>query len=136
MSVLSEVRLDGAGFTAGGARPANFPIDVATLGTDTLLVAFARGVAVIGISSPVAPHVLHVIDVRGKAVSIDTRGRTAAVAVAGPNPAVVILEFSGVAPPVTKQIALPPGTNPAGIAFTGARVAVAARNRGVLLVDR
>ena len=136
VAVLSELRLDGAGFTSGGAKPANFPIDVATFGADTLLLAFAKGVAVIGISNPAAPQILRVIDIGGKAVSIDTRGSTAAAAVAAPNPAVVILEFSGRAGPVLKRISLPPGTNPAGVALTGSRVAVAARGRGVLLIDR
>ena len=136
LSTLSELRLDGAGFTAGGAKPANFPLAAGMFGTDTLLIAFARGVAVVGISNPEAPRILRVIDVGGKAVSIDTRGTTAAVAVAAPNPAIVILEFSGAAAPVTKRISLPPGTNPAGVAFSGTRVAVAARERGVLLIDR
>ena len=136
LSTLSELRLDGAGFTKGGTKPANFPLSAKTVGTDTLLIAFARGVAVVGISNPEVPQLLRVMDVGGKAVSIDTRGRLAAVAVAAPNPAVVILDFSGTGPPTTKQIALPPGTNPAGIAFTGARVAVAVRERGVLLIGR
>lgn len=136
LSTLSELRLDGAGFTKGGAKPANFPLAVQMFGADTLLIAFARGVAVVGISNPEAPLLLQVIDVGGKAVSIGTRGREAVVAVAAPNPAVVILEFNGSGPPNTKRISLPPGTNPAGIAFTGARVAVAARERGVLLIDR
>ena len=109
---------------------------VKLFGADTLLIAFARGVAVVGISNPAAPHLLQLIDVGGPAVSIDTRGSVAVVSVAAPNPAVAILEFSGTGLPTAKRISLPPGTNPAGIAFTGARVAVAARERGVLLIDR
>ncbi len=53
---LGSLKLDGAGFTAGGVKPANFPIDAAMIGSDTVLVAFARGVAVIDVSSPSAPR--------------------------------------------------------------------------------
>jgi len=136
VSTLGRLRLEGAGFTKGGAKPANFPIDVAMMGRDTVLVAFARGVAVIESSNPSTPRLLQVLDVGGKAVSIDARGRHAAVAITGPDPAVVILEFGDTSMPVTRRLTLPPGTNPAGIAFGGVRVAVAARERGVLLIDR
>jgi hypothetical protein len=134
VTAIGKLPLDGAGFTAGGAKPASFPIDVAAFGTDTLLVAFARGVVIVSIQDPSSPRVLDLLTVGGKAVSIDTRGTSAAVAVAGPNAAIVFIEFGGSAP-VIKRLPLPPGTNPAGIAFTGARVAVAARDRGVLLFD-
>jgi hypothetical protein len=132
---LGSLKLDGAGFTAGGAKPASFPIDVALLTPDTLLIAFARGVAVVNVANPSSPQLLRIIDAGGKAVNIDVQGQLAAVTVTGANPAVVLLDFS-LAEPLIRRIPLPQGTKPVGVVFTGSRVGVAARERGVLLLDR
>jgi hypothetical protein len=133
---LGSLKLDGAGFTTGGAKPANFPIDLAMRGNDTLLVAYARGVALVNVSDPSSPELLRTIDVGGPAINVDVDGFWAAVTVAGSNPAVVMIDLSPPAGPRIKRIPLPAGTNPAGVVFSGARVAVAARARGVLLLDR
>jgi hypothetical protein len=50
LSAAGKLELDGAGFTDGGAKPANFPIGLALLNDTTLLVAFARGVAVVNVA--------------------------------------------------------------------------------------
>lgn len=136
LTTLHELKLDGAGFTQGGAKPANFPLTSALLGPDTLLVAFARGLAVVDISSPSLPKVLETLDLGGKAVSVVVRERSVAAAIAVPEPSVVLLEAS--VPPlrIVRRVPLPAGTFPGGIAFTGTRMAVAARQRGVLLLDR
>lgn len=133
LEVLATIELDGAGFTRGGSKPANFPIEAAALGRDTVLVAFARGVAVIDVATPRAPQVHEIIDVGGPAVSVDVRDGLALVAVAGRTPALVLFDFS------TRRervIALPPGTFPAGVALTALSSAVAARDRGVLVFSR
>ena len=129
---FGALKLDGAGFTAGGAKPASFPIQVAMMGSDSLLIAYAKGVAVVQVSDSSAPRVLRTYRV-GKAVSVDVRGTMAAVTVVGRKPAVVLLDFSRPVP-LIRRIELPPGTNPGGVVFTASRVAVAARERGVLLL--
>jgi hypothetical protein len=130
---LGNLKLEGAGFTSGGAKPANFPIDMAMMGGDTLLIAFARGVAVVRVSDSFRPQLLRTLSTDGRAVNVDVQGNIAAVTVAGPDPSVVLIDF-GRPVPLIRRIALPPGTNPAGVVFTGSRVAVAARERGVLLL--
>ena len=133
LSETQRVELDGAGFTSGGAKPANFPIEVAQLSENVVLVAHARGVAVVDVA---AGRVNRVVDVGGPAVSIDVREHEAAVAVAGPAPAVVFLDFAGATERVVRRVALDAGTKPAGVAFSGDNVLVAARDRGVLVVQR
>lgn len=133
---LARVELDGAGFTAGGAKPANFPIESAQLDDGTLLVAYARGVAIVDIVNPSAPRVRGLVDVGGVAVNVDAAHGFAAVAVAGAQPAVVILDSTA---RIVRRITLPPGTNPSAVAFQGARadrVLVAARDRGVMVFER
>jgi hypothetical protein len=140
LTTLVELHLDGAGFTSGGAKPANFPIQAAVLGRDSLLVAHARGLAVISTSRATGPRVLEVIDVGGPAVSVDIDGASAAVAVvaqhAAQQSALVILDFSPARPRTVRRIPLPAGTFPGGTEFSASRIAVAARYRGVLLFDR
>jgi len=136
LTTLTKLELDGAGFTRGGAKPANFPIVPASLGSDTLLVAFAKGVAVIDVHSATQPIVRQIVDVGGNAVSVGTYGSSAAVAVTAPNPSLVILDFAGGAARVVKRISLPPGTLPAAVALTATIVSVTARARGVLLFPR
>jgi hypothetical protein len=134
---LAELELDGSGFTEGGAKPANFPIEAALLGgRDTLLVATARGVAVIKISTPERPQLLGTVDVGGPAINVDALGSLAAVSVAGATPAVVILDFSNGAATAVRRLPLAGGTFLGGVALTGPRAAVAAGDQGVLLFSR
>jgi hypothetical protein len=132
---LAELPLDGAGFTEGGAKPANFPIESALLGDDTLLIASARGIDVIDVSAPAHPRVVATIDVAGPAINVDVNGSVAAVTVGGEAPALVLLDF-GMAPPQQRRVELPVGTIPAGVALEGPRAAVAAGKAGVLFFTR
>jgi hypothetical protein len=128
---LAELPLDGAGFTEGGAKPANFPIESALLGNDTLLVASARGVDVLDVHDAKQPRLVTTIDVGGPAVNVDVHGSVAAVMVAGDVPALVLLDFV-TSPPRQRLLPLPVGTFPAGVALGGPRAAVAAGKAGVL----
>ena len=128
---LAELPLAGAGFTEGGAKPANFPIESALLGDDTLLVASARGVDVLDIHVADQPRRQATIDVGGPAVNVDVRGSVAAVTVGGGAPTLVFLDFA-TSPPHQRRVALPVGTILAGVALGGPRAAVAGGKTGVL----
>lgn len=132
---LGGLPLPGAGFTTGGAKPANFPIESALLGTDTLLVASARGVDVLDVRSATLPRLLATIAVGGPAVNVDVSGRTAAVIVGGDRPALVYLDFTATSAR-QRRVELPIGTIPTGVALGGPRAAVAAGPSGVVLFDK
>lgn len=134
LDTLAELPLDGAGFTAGGAKPANFPIESALIG-DTLLVASARGLDVIDVRDPRHPRSLTTIALDGPAVNVDVADRVAAVAVAGSPPALVLLDF-GKTPIQPRRFVLPVGTFPTGVALGAPRAAVAAGKAGVLFFNR
>jgi hypothetical protein len=136
LRTLAELALDGAGFTNGGTRPANFPIEMAESADTTLLVAFAHGVAMVDVARAEKPRLERVIDVSGPAVSVDVDERTAAIAVTGSRPAIALLDLSMREPRVVRRISLVPGTNPASVAFSPRRIVVAARAQGVLIFDR
>ena len=129
---VATLPLARAGFTTGGARPANFPIESALLGRDTVLVASARGVDVIDVRVPGSPTLLETIEVDGPAVNVDVAGAAAAVTIAGEAPALLWLDFT-TQPLGRQRLALPVGTFPAGVALGPARAAVAAGKAGVLL---
>lgn len=132
---LAELPLDRAGFTAGGAKPANFPIESALLGDDTLLVASARGVDVFDVRTAEHPRLVSTIDVGGPAVNVDASGSVVAVTVGGEAPTLVFLDFA-TAPPRQRRIDLPVGTIPAGVALGAPRAAVAAGKNGVVFFTR
>ena len=134
LSPLARVDLPGAGFTTGGARPANFPIESALLDDSTLLIATARGVVVVRVSDPGHVSVAATIDVGGPAVNVDANDRRAAVAVGGGAPAVALLDFSKDGRPAVRRLPLAPGTFPLGIAMSRGRIAVAARGQSVLVL--
>lgn len=132
---LGRLPLPGAGFTTGGAKPANFPIESALLGSDTLLVASARGVDVVDIRTTEQPRLLTTIDVGGPAVHVDVADSVAAVIVSGAAPALVFLDFR-ITPPKQRRFELPVGTFPTAVALGGPRAAVAAGEAGVLLFTK
>lgn len=131
---VGRMELDDAGFTTGGAKPANFPIEPAMLDSATLLVAYARGLAVVRLTRD-SIRLERAIDVGGPATSVDTQGRVAAVTVGGREPAVAFVDFTRT-PPRVRRVTLPAGTKPVGIALSTRNALVAARGQGVLVVQR
>jgi hypothetical protein len=135
LTLLGRMELDEAGFTAGGTKPANFPIESGQLDDSTFVVAFSRGLAKIMVAHDGQLRLDRIIDVGGPAVNVDLLGPTAAVAVAGKTGGIVLLDLSA-EPRVLKEIALPPGTIPSGVALTSRSVIVAARRQGILALQR
>lgn len=125
--------IPGAGFTPGGAQPANFPIESALAG-NTLVMATGAGLAVFTVGGDKAT--LHTTLPLGvHAVSVDIEGKTAAVVGSEPAPTLVLVDISDpAAPKVTSTKALT-GT-PTGVALTPTHALVANHTRGVQAVAR
>lgn len=132
---VATLAVDGAGFTRGGAKPANFPIEAALVDDTTVALAYARGLALIAVADPARPRVLRVLDVGGPAVNVDALDGQLAVVVSGAHPAVALVDGPS-ASGLPRAVALPPGTKPRGVAFSGSSVFLAARDKGVLRVAR
>lgn len=128
------VMLDGAGFTAGGASPANFPIEAA-LGAK-LLVAHGGGLALVDCFGAGAEgcmeRPLEIIDLGFPAVSVDVDAGIAAVVGDGPSAALFDLDGRQ----VTRLEGLPPGARPTGVALTPTHVVVAAGPAGIVVLPR
>jgi hypothetical protein len=135
IDVIAKLPLPGAGFTTGGAKPANFPIESARLGADTLLIASARGIDVVDVRFGGPPRLLATIDVGGPAVNVDVDRTTAAVIVASNVPSLVFLDFAALSPK-QRRVDLPVGTIPTAVALGGPRAAVAAGSTGVLFFTK
>ncbi len=136
LAVLATLDLEGAGFTDGGAKPANFPVDMAAFGHHTVVIANARGLTIVNVATPTAPTVSEIVDVGGSAVNVDVLGDTAAVTVAQPHAAVVLVELRGAHARIVRRIPLADGVTPAGVVLLPTFLAVAARDRGVLVYSR
>jgi hypothetical protein len=136
LTKIGQVDLDGAGFTAGGAKPANFPIEMATDG-NLLLVAFAEGLTLFDISKEGAPKLVKSVRLETASVNVDLRDGVAAVVGSTPEPRLTLID---VAKPeeakVLRSIALPSGSYATGVALGHRRVVVAAHEKGSLLLDR
>ncbi len=135
IELLAKLPLPRAGFTTGGAKPANFPIESALIGGDTLLVASARGLDVVDVHTPAQPRLITTIDVGGPAVNVDVDRHSAAVVVGGDGPTLVFLDLAVTSLP-QRRVALPVGTIPTGVALGGPRAAVAAGSTGVVLFTK
>jgi hypothetical protein len=133
---VAQVELKGAGFTAGGAKPANFPVESALLDATTLLVAHRNGLAEIDVTRPDSARIVRVIDVGGPAVNVDARDGVVGVAVGGRAPAVALVERVSGSLRVVRRVTLPPGTKPTAVALSRRSVLVAARGQGTLVVKR
>lgn len=132
LTKAGALQLDTYGFTAGGAKPANFPLETAIDG-NTLLVATLRGLTVVSIADPDRPALVTTLDVGVKGVNVDVRTHLAAVVGSSPRPMLVLVDVSSpAAPRVVRSIPLPEGSRPTGVAIGTTRVVVAAGNHGVL----
>jgi hypothetical protein len=131
-----SVDLDTYGFTAGGAKPANFPIEAALAG-NVLMVAHSRGLAIISVEDVKQPRLLSVLDLGLKAVNVEVAGGVAAVVGSSPKPSIVLLDVTNPsAPIVEKSVPLPSGSYATSVAVGPAHVVVAAHERGLLIFQR
>ena len=131
-----KVDLDTYGFTAGGAKPANFPIEAALAG-NVLLVAHARGLAIISVEDRKQPRLLSVFDLEVKAVSVDVDGSMAAAVGSSPRPLLVLVDVANPSAPIVKgSVPLPEGSYATSVAVGPAHVVVAAHKKGLLIFQR
>jgi hypothetical protein len=131
-----SVHLDTYGFTAGGAKPASFPIEAALTG-NVLLVAHARGLAVVSVEDGKAPRLLEVLDLEVKAVNVDVDGGAAAVVGSSPRPTLALVDVTDPTTPVVKtSIPLPKKSYATSVAIGTSHVVVAAHKRGLLIFQR
>ena len=127
-----SLNLDTYGFTAGGAKPASFPLETALEG-DVLYVATLRGLTVVSLANRDQPTLLATLDVGVKGVNVDVRNHLAAVVGSSPRPMLVLVDVrSPSSPRVVRSIPLPDGSRPTGVAIGATRVVVAAGDQGVL----
>lgn len=132
MTKSGSLNLDTYGFTAGGAKPASFPIETALEG-DVLYVATLRGLTVVSMAAPDQPSLLTTLEIGVKGVNVDVRNHLAAVVGSSPKPALVLIDVRAPASPrVVRSISLPEGSRPTGVAIGASHVVVAAGNQGVL----
>lgn len=136
LAKAATVDLDTYGFTAGGAKPASFPLETALDG-DVLLIADLRGLRVVSVADLAAPRVLASLDLGVKAVNVDARDHLAAVVGSSPRPRLVLVDItSPVSPRVIRSLPLPEGTHPTSVAIGPAQIAVATHQSGVVLIPR
>lgn len=128
--------LETIGFTAGGAKPANFPIETALTG-DVLLVAYVRGLALVDVSDLDRPRMLSEIRLDVKPVNVDVRDGIAAVVGSSPKPLLSFIDVKNpMAPHVIRSVQLPEGSYATGVAIATTHVVVGAGARGALVFPR
>jgi hypothetical protein len=120
LRTLSQLALKDAGFTAGGFKPAHFPLVAAWRG-DRVVLATGGGLNVIDVSDPSQPRLLLRDRQPRPAMDVVVSGDEIDVLRAGSRPAVVRyrLDDSGLPTP-TGSWSLPAGSHPAAIARHGA----------------
>ncbi|MCI0707278.1 MAG: hypothetical protein L0Y80_07335 [Ignavibacteriae bacterium] len=128
-----DVELDTFGFTDGGAKPANFPIEAA-LKENIVFVAHSSGLAVISVENIEQPKLLRTVDVGVKAVNVDVAGDIAAVVGSSPDPLLVLLDVSDPQAPVLKHtVKLPEDSYATSVAIGTEHIIVATQKHGLLI---
>ncbi len=133
IAVNGRLDLETIGFTAGGAKPANFPIEAA-LHHDSLLIAYTKGLALVDPKELKILQLIKAKDLGVEPVNVDASGQTVAVVGSAPRPMLVLLSIQspgGIS--VQRSIPLPEGTYATGVAVTSDHVAVAGHEKGVLI---
>jgi hypothetical protein len=138
----AATRLDGSialqtyGFTPGGAKPANFPIELALEG-EVLYVASDDGLLVVDLSVMTAPRALARLPLDVSPVNIDVRDGIAAVVGSAPAPALVFIDVRDpTRPAVLRSFPLPEDSRGTGVALTDSHAVVAGHGLGTLLFAR
>jgi hypothetical protein len=136
LALESSLELATYGFTPGGARPANFPIEAAF--EDRLAyVASADGLRVIQLAPGAAPRLLAHLPLDIQPVNVDVRDGIAAVVGSAPAPALVLIDArKPTRPRVVQSVPLPAGSRGTGVTLTDSHAVVAAHGLGTLLFAR
>jgi len=130
LQTLGQLRLKDAGFTAGGFKPAHFPLVAAWHG-NRIYVAEGGGLDIIDISDPQRPRLLARDRRPRPAMDVAVSGDELDVVRAGSRPAVLRyrLDPSGLPAPIGIW-SLPAGARPAAIARFGAGLLISEHERG------
>lgn len=127
---LGRLLLRDAGFTAGGYKPAHFPIVAAWRG-DRVYLAHGGGLDVIDAADPRHPHLRRHDPLPQPAMDVAIIGEVLSVAVAGARPAVFRYRLDPAGTPVLIGTwRLPEGARPAAIASNGDRTWITLHESG------
>ncbi len=130
------LKLERAGFTEGGAKPANFPLEAAW-SSERLLLAHGGGLAFIDLKKFASPRVQQIIEVGVTPVNVDVRGPMAAVVGSHPDPRLVLIDIQSLEyPQVVRSIDLPAHISATGVAVGPTHIVVAAGEQGLLFFQR
>jgi hypothetical protein len=136
LALESSLELSTYGFTPGGAKPANFPIEAA-FENRLVYLASADGLRVIELAPDAAPRLLAHLALGLQPVNIDVRDGIAAVVGSAPAPALVFIDARKPSRPrVLDSFALPDGSRATGVALTDSHAVVAAHGLGTQLFAR
>jgi hypothetical protein len=134
--VGGSIALQTYGFTPGGAKPANFPIELALEGS-VLYIASDDGLRIVDISATAMPRELAHLALAVSPVNVDVHDGIVAVVGSLPSPQLVFIDARDPArPQVLQSFALPPGSRGTGVALTESHAVIAAHGLGTLLFAR
>ncbi|MGH8520883.1 MAG: hypothetical protein ACREU9_05550 [Gammaproteobacteria bacterium] len=132
----SALPLDTYGFTPGGAKPANFPVEGAADGS-ILYLAFSAGLGVLDVADPSMPKLVVLLKLDVEPVNVDVHDSVAALVGSSPSPRLVLVDVRDPAHPrILQSIPLPEDSLATGVAIVSSHVVVAAHGRGTLLFNR
>jgi hypothetical protein len=138
LNARGYVEIPGAGFTAGGFHPANFPLQAAAFGT-RVLVAHGGGLDVLDAPPGQAPVRIGStpLALRATAIAVDAAARRAFVAGVGNGAQLLEIDLADArAPRILDRHRLPPAGSPSAIALDDRHLVVALQGGGVQFMAR
>ncbi len=135
---LGYIPLEGAGFTDGGFKPANFPLQAAFDG-DFALIAHGGGLSVLAIAKGKPPKLVAslALPIKAVAIAFDPIRHVAYIVGASPAPGIVEVDLTSPAlPRLLRHRALPRSGSPSAIALGPHLLIVAMQAGGVYTETR
>ena len=130
LKTMASLPIEGAGFTSGGFKPANFPMDLA-INKNTLFLGYEKGLAVISTEDLRSPTLESIIPLPFKAVNVDVFNNLVAVCGKGKEIQAALYRIQNHGPPILiHSYSFDKGASPTGIALNERHVVVALQGKG------
>ncbi|MBK07510.1 MAG: hypothetical protein CL920_19420 [Deltaproteobacteria bacterium] len=130
---VSQLAIDGAGNTKGSILPVHLAVSAHEV-EDTLLVAFAKGLAIIDVKDPTTPTLLKTLDLKLQATAMTVYGKKAYVVGTASTPTLVTIDISAPsAPTILEESTLPSNCKPVSVTVSDQYIAIAGHDTGLYM---
>jgi len=136
IKLVSEIEIEGAGFTGGATTPSGFPIKSALVG-NSLCVAHGKGVSFLNVNESGALELVRNLDLPSESIDIAVHGDTAFVISSVPFPLMTKIAISNLLDPkIVDTVSLDLAVQITSIDVNEKFICIAGNDKGLLIMNR